>query len=156
MLLVAAAIGTSVTMTATEHVDVWLVISGTAGWSFVPFLQLGTGLVLVRGAPIPLTNALDRYFATGWPWSLWILTAHAALLMIPWLRGYAFVLLLTVVVPIWLTSRLLIDVCRRDLGMPHRAATRRVIGHQALTYALVVVYVQLSVALWPRIVGVLW
>jgi hypothetical protein len=51
---------------------------------------------------------------------------------------------------------LLIDVCRRDFGMPHRAAIRRVIGHQALTYALVVVYVQLSVALWPRIVGVLW
>lgn len=155
MLLVAAVVGTSVTATATEHVDLWLLLSGTAGWSFVPLLQLGTGLVLIRGARRPLTLLLDRYFATGWPWSLWILTAHAALLVIPWLRGYAFGLLLTVAIPIWLTSRLLGDLCQRELGMPRRAAKRRVIEHQALTYALIVLYVQLSVALWPRIVGVL-
>ena len=64
-------------------------------------------------------------------------------------------LLLTVAIPIWLTSRLLGDLCQRELGMPRRAAKRRVIEHQALTYALIVLYVQLSVALWPRIVGVL-
>jgi hypothetical protein len=155
MLLVAAVVGVSVTVTATEHVDVWLVISGTAGWSFVPVLQLGTGLVLIRGARLPLTSALDRYFATGWPWSLWILTAHTALLLIPWLRGYSFGLLATVAIPIWLTFRLLVDVCQRDLGMPRRAAMRRVTEHQALTYTLIVLYVQISVALWPRIVGVL-
>jgi hypothetical protein len=155
MLLVAATIGVSVTVTATEHVDVWLVISGTAGWSFVPLLQLGTGLVLLRGARQPLGTSLERYFATHWPWSLWILAAHAALLTIPWLRGYGFGLLATIVIPAWLTVRLLMDLCQENLGIPRHAALRRVAVHQVLTWALVLAYLQFGIALWPRIVGVL-
>lgn len=149
-------VGTSVTITATEHVDAWLVLAGTAGWSFVPLVQLGTGVLLLRGARGRLGPALERYFATQWPWSLWILTAHAGLLAIPWLRGYSFGLAATTVVPIWLTARLLVDLCQQELGMSRREARRRVAGHQALTYAIVLVYVQLAIALWPRIVGLLW
>lgn len=156
MLLVAAIIGTSVTVTATEHVDVWLVIAGTAGWSFVPLLQLGTGLMLLRGSRPPRRASLGRYFDTHWPWSVWILATHAALLVIPQLRGYTLGLLVTAVVPILLTIRLLIAVCQEQLGIPRRAAIRRVAEHQVFTYALVLIYLQLAIALWPRVVGVLW
>ena len=155
MVLVAAIIGTSVTVTATEHVDAWLVLSGTLGWSFVPLLQLATGLVLVRGSRERMSHALGRYFATHRPWSLWILAVHATLLLVPPLRGYSLALVATAAVPIWLTIRLLIRVCQESVGLPRPAALRRVAEHQALTVALIVVYVQFAVALWPRIVGVL-
>lgn len=154
MALIAAIVGTSVTVTATEHVDIWLVVAGVAGWSFVPVLQLVTGVILVRGSRVPVATALEHYFATHWPWSLTILTAHAALLVVPWFRGHAFWLVGLAVFPVLATIRLLLAVCRGPLRMDPRQARRRVVEHQLLTLFLIVLYVQLATALWPRIVGV--
>lgn len=156
MVLIAAVIGTSVTVTATEHVDVWLVLSGTLGWSFVPVLQLLTGLVLARGVRLNKGTTLHLYFTTHWPWSLWILTAHAALLMVPSLRGHPFYLALTAFVPVVVTIRLLLTLCSGPLGLPRGAARRRVAEHQLLTLLIVVLYIQFATALWPRIAGVVW
>ena len=155
MVLIAAVIGTSVTVTATERVDAWLVLAGLLGWSFVPLLQLVTGLVLVRGSRVPLAGALEQYFATHWPWSLAILAAHAALLMIPWFRGHAFWLLGLAVPAAFLTIRLLRAFCGGTLRMPPRQARRRVAEHQLLTLLIMLLYVQLATALWPRILWVL-
>lgn len=155
MLVIAAVLGTSVTVTATERVDAWLVLGGMLGWSFVPVLQAATGLVLVRGSRAPLASALEQYFATHWPWSLTILAAHAAVLMIPWFRGHALWVAGLVVPAVLVTIRLLLALCRGPLGMEPRLARRRVAQHQFLTLLLIVLYVQLATALWPRILGVL-
>ena len=154
MALIAAIVGTSVTVTATEHVDIWLVAAGVAGWSFVPVLQLATGVVLVRGSRVRVAIALEHYFATHWPWSLTILTVHTSLLLIPWLRGHAFWLVGLAVFPVLATIRLLLAVCKGPLRMDPRQARRRVFEHQLLTLSLIVLYVHLTTALWPRIVGV--
>ena len=154
MALIAAVVGTSVTVTATEHVDAWLVLSGVAGWSFVPILQLATGVILTRGSSVSRGTALEQYFATHWPWSLTILTIHAALLAIPWLRGHAFWLAGLAVFPVVTTIWLLLRVCKGPLRMAPRQARRRVLEHQLLTLSLIVLYVQLATALWPRILGV--
>ena len=155
MVLIAGVVGVSVTVTATEHIDVWLVLSGVLGWSFVPLLQLGTGLVLVRGSREPLGRSLEQYFATHWPWSLTILGVHAALLLIPWFRGHAIWLAALTVFPIVITIRLLLAVCKGPLRLEPRLARRRVAEHQVLTLIVILLYVQVSTALWPRVVGVL-
>ena len=83
MALIALLIGTSLSAAATERVDIWLVLSATLAWSFVPVLQLLTGLVLVQGTALDWRRALEAYFATHWPWSLWIVGVHAAFVAIP-------------------------------------------------------------------------
>jgi hypothetical protein len=153
MALVALVIGTSVTVSATERVTLPLILAGTIGWSFVPFCQLLTGLLLTRGVGGGRTMILDRYFATHWPWSLWILAVHAVFLMAPVVRSVGLGLALTAPVPIIWTVRLLLGFCRSELGMDRRQSVRRVGLHQAATYLLVLGYIFFAVALWPRIVG---
>jgi hypothetical protein len=153
MALVALVIGTSVTVSATERVTLSLVLAGTIGWSFVPVLQLLTGLVLIGDSSRDRPKALDRYFATHWPWSLWILTVHAVILTTPLFRSVGFTLAITAGIPLIWTVRLLLGFCRSELGMDLRQARRRVGLHQAATYLLVLAYISFAVALWPRVVG---
>ncbi len=76
MALVALVIGTSVSAAATERVTLSLVLTSALAWSFVPLLQLGTGLWLVRSAGAGRrVAALERYFETHRPWSLFILAS---------------------------------------------------------------------------------
>ena len=152
MALVALVIGTSVTVAATERLTLSMVISGSLGWAFVPLLQLLTGLLLVRGVPGGRMRQLERYFATHWPWSIWIIAFNAAILLLPghltglWLTA-------TAVVPLLWTVWLLMEFCRQDLALDSPIARRRVLLHQAVTYGLVVGYVSVAVALWPRLSG---
>ncbi len=150
MTLIALVIGTSVTVSATERVTVLLVLAGALGWSFVPILQLATGLILIRGAGAR-TRRLSGYFATHWPWSLWILTAHAAMLLSNFVRTYGLWLAPTAVVPMLWTVRLLLGFCREELRLDNRQCRRRVAMHQVTTYVLVLVCVAFAVALWPRL-----
>ncbi len=152
MALVALVIGTSVTVSATERVTLSLVVAGALGWSFVPVLQLLTGVLLVAGSD-RLTPSLDRYFATHWPWSLWILIVHAGFLMVPAIRGVGLLFAVTAAVPVIWTVRLLLGLCQTDLGMGRAQAWRRVALHQVATYLLVLLYVSFAVALWPRVAG---
>lgn len=155
MALVAVIIGTSVTVSATERVTLSLVLAGTIGWSFVPVLQLLTGLLLIRGrAGEGRVRLLDRYFALGWPWALWIVGVHATLLMWPAGRRLGLmVIAATAAIPILWTLRLLLDFGRRELGFDSRQARIRVGQHQALSYVLFLTYVFFAVSLWPRVVG---
>lgn len=155
MALVAVIIGTSVTVSATERVTLALVLAGSIGWSFVPLLQLLTGLLLIRGtARSRRLDLLDRYFATGWSWNLWILAIHVTLLLWPASRRLGILVIgIAAIVPIVWTLKSLFDYCRRDLGLDPRGARARVFQHQAVTYALVVAYVIFAVSLWPRVVG---
>jgi hypothetical protein len=153
MALVALVIGTSVTVSATERVTLSLVLAGAIGWSFVPVLQLLTGWMLVRGFPRDRVRLLDRYFATHWPWSLWILASYTTLLMFPGSRRFAWWITLTAALPVLWTLRLLLRFCREDLRLGIRRSWVRVAAHQTVTYAIVSAYIFVAVALWPRILG---
>jgi hypothetical protein len=153
MLLIALVIGTSVTVSATERVTIPLVLGGTIAWSFVPGLQLLTGLLLVRGIDGGRARALDQYFATHWPWSLWILGFHGLVLMWPPIRALGLLPVATAVVPMIMTFRLLLSLGRQHLGLSGFQVWRRVALHQGVTYLLVLGYVSFAVALWPRLIG---
>ena len=155
MTLISLVLGTSLTVAATERVTISLVLAGTLGWSFVPMLQLLTGLLLIRGGRPGHVAALEPYFDTHWPWSLWILTSSAVLLMIPTTRAFGVWAALTAAVPLIWTIRLLIGCCRDVLHLSNRQARRRVALHQIVTYAITLAYVNAAVALWPRVVGLL-
>lgn len=153
MVLVALVVGVSVTSSATERVNLSLVISGALGWSFVPVLQLVTGLLVVRRPSIGAIASLDKYFATGWPWLLWILALHAVFILFPATHAFGRLLMLTAVAPMLWTVRLLMQLCRHELGLDARTSLRRVLVHQGVTYSVVFAYISIAVALWPRIVG---
>jgi len=157
MGLVALVIGTAVAAAATERVTIPLVLTSTLGWAFVPVIQLLTGLLLVRGvAPGRRVYALERYFDTHRPWSLWILGVHAVFLLVPASRGVALVITPLAILPAVLTVRALVKVCREVLGMPATAARRAVALHQAVTYVIVLAYAAWASAYLPRAAGLLW
>lgn len=154
MALVALIIGAAVTVASTERTDVPLVVGGFFGWLFVPALQLLTGLLVIHGTPLSRLSTLEGYFALHWPWSLWILAAAGLTLVVPAVRAHAAWVGVTAAVAVVWTVRLLVRFCEQTLRLSRRAAYRRVALHQAVTLALILVYVQFAIALWPRLVGV--
>jgi len=154
MGLVALVIGAATAIAATERVTLALVLSGTIKWCFVPILQLLTGLLLLRGLAGARQSQLERYFEMHWPWSLWIVLFCGAMLLLP-PRFTGVSLTATAVVPLLWTIWLLLEFCRADLSLDSRTARLRVAQHQTVTYVLVLAYVSLAVALWPRVVGAL-
>jgi hypothetical protein len=150
MALLSVILGVSLSAAATERVDAGLVLSTSLAWSFVPVLQLLTGLVLTRGTA-NRADALDAYFATHGPWSLWILGVHALYLLAGPARDAALWIALTAAVPAVWTARLLVRMCRERLGLSARESRARVLLHEAISYGLVLLYVQYSVALGARL-----
>ena len=152
--LVALIIGTSVSAAATERVTISQVVTSAIAWAFVPVIQLATGLWLVRtaGAGRRVT-ALERYFATHRPWSLFILLVHAVLVSWTPARGYALFFIPLAAIPIAMTVVALKQVCRDVLGMTAAGARRAVAIHQAMTYLVVAVYAGWAGAYLPRLVG---
>lgn len=151
MTLTAFVLGTATAVLGTGRVTIPLVLSTTLVWSFVPVLQLLTGLWLLSGYRGRRGAAIGSYFKTDVYWSLWILGFAAAAIAIPdfWsVVGYA---LLTCAVPIVLTARALVRLRLQLFRDRPNAATRRVVIHQALTHAMVVLYIGWAVALWPRL-----
>jgi hypothetical protein len=154
MVLVSLVIGTATAVAATERVTASIVVSGALGWSFVPVLQLLTGLILIHGGRGARWRTLERYFELHWPWSLWILAYHAALLLLP-TRTLGTWLALTGVVPMLVTARLLLRFTQEHVTEDRRAAIRRVVLHQAVTYSVFLAYAAVAVALWTRVLKVL-
>ncbi len=156
MALVALVIGTSVTAAATERVALSLVVTSAPAWAFVPLLQLGTGLWLVRGVGRGRrVGALERYFDTHRPWSLFILAVHAVLLAWPASRASALMFFPLAAVPIGFTVLGLTAMCREALGMSSSASRRMVLTHQTVTYLMVAAYAAWASAYLPRLVGLL-
>ena len=156
MALVALVIGTSVAAAATERVTLGLLLTSALAWSFVPVLQLGTGLWLVRRAGATRrVVALERYFETHRAWSVFLVGYHALLLGWPASRGYALFLAPLAIIPIIVTITSLTRMCREVLGMTASGARLAVAIHQALTYLLVLAYAGWASAYLPRVVGLL-
>lgn len=154
MALTPVVIGTAASVMGTGRVTMSLVASTALCWSFVPVLQLLTGLLLVRGAAAK-GSALARYFATDRYWSSWMLALAAVVLLMPNPGGVVLYLLGTAVVPLLLTARALVWL-RRDLSGDSRAAARTIVVlHQTITILLILAYAMWAGALWPRIVRTL-
>jgi hypothetical protein len=151
-LLVAAVLGASMAILATRGVTPSLLLSTTLGWGLVVLLQVAIAVsFLARPArrTVGLARALDLFFASHAPWSLWMLAAAA------WgpspLGRPAWALLAAAVVPLTLTPLMLAAFFREVLGMNPRHAIARAAAHQAITWSLFVVLFGTAVQLWPRI-----
>jgi hypothetical protein len=154
MALTALVIGTAAAVLGTGRVTVPLLLSTTVVWAWVPVVQLFTGLLLVRGAGGRRAEALAAYFATGVYWSVWILAFSAVMVLAPRPFSIFYMAVATVVAPIALTAQALARLRRERFGDTRAAAWRRVLAHQALTHAVLVLYIGWAIALWPRIAGV--
>jgi len=155
MALSTLVLATAMSIAATGRLTIALLLSGLACWWFLPALQLVTGLVMIRGGGVERGSALTGYFATHRPWSLWLLVMSAAVVLLPNPGAATYPLALTSVVPAALTIRELLRFSREQLGDTRRRAWQRVAVHQAMTFVVLIAYMDLSVALWPRILAVL-
>ena len=151
-LLVAAVLGASMAISATGGVTPSLLLSTTICWSLVVLIQVAVALSFIATATprtVGLPRALDLFFASHAPWSIWMLVVAA------WgaspLGRPSWPMLATAAVPITLTLRTLVAFFREVLGMNPRHAIARVAAHQAITWSLFVVLFGTAVQLWPRI-----
>ena len=154
MLLTALVIGTAAAVLGTGRVTVPLILSATFVWSWVPVVQLITGMIVVHaGSQERRRGAWVQYFATGRYWSIWILCIAVILLLLPDPRLWVWVdyLLLTFLLPATLTARSLRRMRRELFGDSPPAARWRVAAHQAVTYSIVALYIAWAVAVWPRL-----
>ena len=116
-------------------------------------IQLFTGMLLVRGSSLPRAHALDLYFGTHRPWSLWLLAFALLILVLPNPGGWVLTLAATAVVPIALTARRLTSLCRVELGFSAASARRRALLHQAVTLGSCLAYGEYAGRLLPRFIA---
>jgi hypothetical protein len=121
----------------------------------VPALQSLLALALVASAPPPTlsrTAALDLFFASHAPWSLWILAdaAWAAASPVSFHTPLVFV---TAVVPIGWTIVIIYAFCAHALRLAPRDALVRTALHQVVTWGLALLFFGWAVQFWPRALG---
>ena len=150
-LLAAVVLGVAIAIAATGHVTPALVVSTTLCWALVIVLQIAIALILIAGPSrrtVGIPRALDLFFASHTPWSLWLLAA--AVVPAPLGRPLAPLLPLAVV-PLVLTTRMIVAFFREVLQLDSRRALLRTVAHQAITWTLFGVLYGSAVALRPRI-----
>jgi hypothetical protein len=150
--LIALVIGTATAVVGAGRLDSALVISTTLVWSFIPLVQLATGVIVVAGRTPSKAAAFERYLATHRAWSLWILAVAAIVLVAPTASLVVSWLVLTAVVPLASTAFALAGLRRTLFGDSPRIAWLRVALHQGLTLAVIAAYVYWAVAAPPRLV----
>jgi len=155
-LLVAVVLGTSMALSSTRHVTPALVFSTTLLLSAVIIGQVLIALAVIgRLATQTLgrARALDLFFASHAPWSLWLL---AMAVWVPSPLGLpSWPLSLASIAPIVLTPRILAAYFREVHGLDRRRAAIRTFVHQAVTWAVFAVLFGAAVAIWPRILQAL-
>jgi predicted nucleic acid-binding protein len=151
--LVALILGTAIAVSSTHRVTLKLVASTTICWTFVVVVQLLAATVLIASARrrrVGMLRALELFFISHAPWSLWILAfaVRAAL----WRSGGGMTdpFLLTALVPLVWTGVIVSAFCREVLGISGRAATLRTLWHQGLIWTIAFIYVVVVVQAWPR------
>ena len=155
-LLVAAAVGVSVAIAATGRASPALVLSTTVTWSYLVVLQLAIALPFVAPAArrsMGLARALDLFFASHAPWSLFVLAVAA------WsstgFAGSVWPPLLAAIVPIALTARIVYAFFIEVMGTDRHAAARLTFLHQAITGAIFIAINFVASAIWPRVLALL-
>ena len=138
ILLVFATIASVI---LTGRITVALVATAVVTWGFVLVLQILIGTLVILSAStrrVGVVRALDLWFASHLPYSLWLL------LIASWLIFAAtfppFVMVLTVVVPAVWTVVIARAFCQVVLGVSARGARWRVALHQSLAWLCVMAY----------------
>jgi hypothetical protein len=150
--LVTAVIGAATAIGATRHITPLLLLSTTACWMFVVLLQLAVALPLVarpaqRTVGVP--RAIDLFFASHAPWSLWLLAAAA---WGPTQIGRPLLpLLILALLPVLMTPRMVAAFFREVLELDPREAVLRTMVQQAATWGIPLSLFAVAVSLWPRI-----
>jgi hypothetical protein len=151
-LLAAVALGVSIAIGATGHVTLALVARSTAAWSFVVALQIAIALPLLAAPArrtVGLARALDLFFVSHAPWSLWFLAAA----MVPSPGGRPILPLLPLaLIPLIVPTVAIAAFFREVLRLDRRSAARRTALHQAITWTAFVGLFGASVALPARVV----
>jgi hypothetical protein len=151
-LLAAVVIGVSMSIAATRHVTPALAFNTTLAWAFVVVLQIAIALLVIAvpsRRTVGVSRALDLFFASHAPWSLWLLAVAA----LPAPLGRPVMPLLAIaVVPLVLTNRAIAAFFREVLQFGSRRAALHTAAHQAITWGTFVVLYGYAVALQPRVV----
>jgi len=150
--LAAVVIGAAIALGATGHVTPRLLLSTTLCWALVVVLQVAIAVAVIAGPSrrtVGLSRALDLFFASHAPWSLWLLAA-AAWSPSPLGRPLTPVLV-SAVVPLGLTVRMLAAYFREVLELDPRHARLRTIAQQAATWGIPLALFGTAVAFWPRL-----
>ena len=93
----------------------------------------------------------DLLLAANAPWSLWMIASSIAVGTFGY-AAYGWMLVLALL-PITLTLRIVYVFCRDVMNDAPRAAVKRTLAHQAITWLVAALYLDRSVSLWPRIIG---
>ena len=152
--LTALTIGSITAISATGRITASLMLSGAICWSFVPLLQLATAAPLVaRGSTstIAPARALELWFLAHGPWTLWIFLAIAVLATTS--ASQTWVVVSGIAPALW-TAWLLTAFFRQVRRLPIAGAVGRTAAHQAITWVLILTYIQVMTATFTRVLGV--
>jgi hypothetical protein len=149
--LLAVVIGAAIALGATGHVTPRLLLSTTLCWTLLVVLQVAIAVALIAGPArrtVGLSRALDLFFASHAPWSVWLFAAAA---WSPSVIGRPLMpLLISAVLPLALTVRIIAAYFREVLELDPRHARLRTIVQQAATWGIPLVLYGAAVAIWPR------
>ena len=153
-LLVALVLGSTAAILATRHATPALVLSTTVMWSVLVLAQIAIALVLIAAparATVGIGRALDLFFASHAPWSLWMLA------VIAWAptagERNLMPMLAAALVPMALTPRMLAAFFREVLELDPRQAIARTVVHQAITWGLLALFYGAAIAAVPRLMA---
>lgn len=152
--LLALLLGIVTSMATTGRVVALLILSQTICWSFVPALQVGAGAILIAsapGRPVTFSRAMELLFGAHGPWSLWLVIIAALEMTGP---NQNLVLASAAAPSLW-TALLVYVFSREVLGLTSAQARVRVVGQQAATVLLILLYMDLGSRLSVRLIGLL-
>ena len=154
--MVAVVLGTSAALSATRHATPPLVMTTTLLLSIAVVAQVLIALAVIPGAQARAAGrarALDLFFASHAPWSLWLLMSAVWVPSPLGLPGWP--LHAAAIVPVVLTPRIIDAYFREVHGFDRRRAAIRTLVHQAVTWGLFAAVFGAAVAVWPRILQAL-
>jgi hypothetical protein len=154
--VVALTLGTAVSISSTAHVSIGLVAAVTACWAFLVGIQLVAAWLAIPAATpraMGRARAIDLLFSGHAPWSLWLLAGAIWAVTVPTSARDSRWLLASAAVPLVWNAVIVFAFFRQALELPHRAALRRTIAHQAMTVGSTLALFGGAVAIWPRIIG---
>jgi hypothetical protein len=150
---VAVLLGGLTAVSATGRITLSLISSGILCWSFVPLLQMATAAPLALRSPfsdIAPARALELWFLAHGPWTLWIFGAIGVLATTNASQTWVVI---TGVAPGCWTAWLITVFFREVLRLPARRAIARMLAHQAMTWAVILTYIELTTATFTRVLG---
>ena len=153
--LYGLVLGTALSIAATHVASIIGVVSVALFWSFVPAVQLFTAWIVCRNPSvrIELPRAIELFFLTHLPWSMWLFAAAAGTF---WLApGPTLVqgVVVAALVPLVWTPVMIAAFCRAVLGCSVRDARRRTALHTAITWGVILFLSILADSTWARFGG---